>query len=137
MKYLAANLEAKWNRLLTHERALGCELFCGAERLKTRFHLRVSVGADAEELAERHTQSLVEVVVEANILLDSLGVPLQQVEHERPQVPSDQESVLLLYQELSQTAQDGLSVLLAPYLKIQHEIQGVECRKWSCKTQGA
>lgn len=81
-----------------------------------RLHLRLSVGADAEELAERHTQSLVEVMVKANVLLDSLGVPLQQVEHEQPQVPGNQERVLLLYQELRQKAQDTMSVLLAPYL---------------------
>lgn len=67
-------------------------------------------------------------MVEPNVLLDSLGVPLQQVEHERPQVSGNQERVLLLYQELSQTAQDGLSVLLAPCLKIQQCLNGDNAR---------
>lgn len=61
-------------------------------------------------------------MVEASVLLDSLGVPLQQVEHEGTQVPGNQERVLLLDQELSQRAQDGLSVLLAPCLKKWHKI---------------
>lgn len=56
-------------------------------------------------------------MVEANVLLDPLGVPLQQVQHERPQVPGNQERVLLLYQEMSKEAQDTLSVLLTPYLR--------------------
>ena len=72
---------------------------------------------DAQQLAEGHTQTLVEVMVDAAARLHPLGIPLQQVQDQGPEVPGHQQGVILLQQQLGQTSQDALPVLLAPYLE--------------------
>lgn len=49
--------------------------------------------------------------------LDFLCVALQQIQDQRAQVAADQQGVVLLQEELGQTFQDALTVLLAPYLR--------------------
>jgi len=80
------------------------------------FYSRLDVRVDAQQLAERHAQPLVQVMVDAAARLHPRRVPLQQVQDQRPQVPGDQQRVVLLQEQLGQTSQDALPVLLAPYL---------------------
>lgn len=49
---------------------------------------------------------------------DLLCVALQQIQDQWAQVAADQQGVVLLQEEMGQTLQDALAVLLAPYLRI-------------------
>lgn len=87
-------------------------------------YLRLCIGTDTEEFAKRHTQALVEIMVDPAICFDPLCVPLQQVKDQGPEVAGEQQSIVLLQQKLSQTSQNALSVLLAPYLQTERHIRG-------------
>lgn len=102
-------------------------LKCSSRQRSQKVHyLRLCVGTDAEEFAERHTQALVEIMVDSAVCFDPLRVPLQQVQDQRPEVAGEQQCIVLLQQQLRQTCQDALSVLLAPYLQTdrQKDISG-------------
>lgn len=87
---------------------------------KNRFHLRLCIRADAEEFAEGHTQALMEVMVDPATSFDPLCITLQQVQNQWPQVSGNQQSIILLQQQLSHTLQNTLPVLLTPYLRRDH-----------------
>lgn len=87
---------------------------------ENRVHLRLCIRTDAKEFAEGHTQALVEVMVDPAASFDPLCTPIQQIQNQRSQVSSNQQSVVLLQQQLSQTLQNALPVLLAPYLRRDH-----------------
>lgn len=53
-------------------------------------HLRLCVRTDAEKLAESHTQTLMEVMVDAASRFHPLSIALQQVQCQRTQVPCNQ-----------------------------------------------
>lgn len=67
-----------------------------------RVHLRLRIGTDAEEFAEGHAQPLVEVMIDPAVGFDPLGAPLQQIQDQWPEVSTDQQSVVLLQEELGQ-----------------------------------
>lgn len=81
--------------------------------------LQLCVRAEAKQLAEGHTEALVLIMVDPAFHFDPLGVPLQQVQDKRSKVPCYQERVVLFQHELGQTRQDGLTVLLTPYLQTE------------------
>lgn len=81
-----------------------------------RVGLHVCIRADTQQSAEGHTEALVEVMVDPTSGSDPLGAALQQVQKQRSQVASDQQSVFLLQEELSQALQNTLSVLVVPDL---------------------
>ncbi len=58
---------------------------------------------------------------------DPLCIPLQQVQNQRSQVSSNQQGVVLFQQQLSQTLQNTLPVLLAPYLRREHMAVRPDC----------
>lgn len=57
--------------------------------------------------------------------LHPLRVPLQQVQNQRPNVACDEQTVILLQQQLGQTLQNTLPVLLGPYLKERSHGQSI------------
>lgn len=75
------------------------------------------IRTDAEESTEGHTQALMEVMVDSATSFDPLCVALQEVQDQRPDMTRNQQSVILLQEELSQTLQNAQSVLLAPDLQ--------------------
>ncbi len=58
-----------------------------------------------------------EVMIQPDVYFDPLSIPLQQVQDQWSQVTSNEESVFLLQQELRETFQYTLPVLLTPYLQ--------------------
>lgn len=90
-------------------------------KIETRtVHLHLRIRTDAKEFAKGYTEALVEVVVDPATSFDSLCTPLQQIQNQRSQVSSNQQRVVLFQQQLRQTLQNTLPVLLAPYLKTDY-----------------
>lgn len=92
----------------------------GDERGHFPLHLRLCIRTDAEQFAEGHTQALVEVMVYPATSSDPLCTSLQQIQNQRSQVSCNQQGVVLLQQQLSQTLQNTLPVQLTPYLRTDH-----------------
>lgn len=100
------------------------------DRKTKRVHLHLRIRTDAKEFAKGHTEALVEVVVDPATSFDPFCTPLQQIQNQRPQVSSNQQSVVLFQQQLGQTLQNTLPVLLAPYLRTDHIGGGAHMKWW-------
>lgn len=101
LKYLAANLAERGGRIgqRGHGSRKRSERSDGFLR-GSGLHSRLRIGTDAKELAEGHTQALVEVMVDPATGFDPLCVALQQIQNQRAQVSSDQQRVILFQQQL-------------------------------------